>query len=86
MTDVRGIVGSVSSPSKTRAAVEGTLDGAAAAGGSYLHGDHFAETDDGYAVVDDGTSERLGRMGRATADLAAALDDSDAFSSLGPQV
>lgn len=74
MSDVLGIVGSVSSPSRTRAAVEGALDAAEEKRGVETGVLHLAEYD---LVPADGRS-----LEAYTGDTAAALErivDSDAY-------
>ena len=51
-------------------------------GATYADGDDF---DDG-ELVDDDLRERLGLLGEATVELAAAIDDSEALGSLGPAI
>jgi FMN reductase len=51
-------------------------------GATYADGDDF---DDGELVNDD-LRERLGLLGEATVELAAAIDDSEALASLGPAI
>lgn len=48
----------------------------------YADGDAFADGD----VVDDAIQERLGRLGRATVELAEAIENGSALSVLEPQV
>lgn len=61
--------------------VMGFFGAHAVGGGVYANGDHF----DDYRLADEEVEERLADLGRATVDLARAIDGSDALSALGPQ-
>lgn len=52
-------------------------------GTAYLHGEHF---DDEGGVVSERLRERLATLGRATVELARAVEAGDALSRLGPQI
>lgn len=50
--------------------------------GVYAHDEAFADSD----VVDDEITDRLATLGRATVELAGAIEDGSALADLGPQV
>ena len=59
----------------------------AVGGGLYAHNDHFVDADDGgYHVTDKEIADRLETLGKATVELAEAIDSSHALASIGPQI
>jgi len=55
-------------------------------GSVYVHADQFGDDDGTPVVTDSDVAARLETLGKATIDLARAVDDSDHLSSLGPQI